>query len=100
MGMDGSYIQLDAIGEELRTWLAERMVDCGNLEPRQEKLEGLSKFIQPAEQPEDFGNFGELAENPEEECADDEPQAIADSANPPLGAIADQVRMTAKELGD
>jgi len=47
--MEQSYAQLDAMGEELRTWLGERLIDIGNLEPRQKKLEHLSKTIEPAE---------------------------------------------------
>uniref|UniRef100_A0A7S4UIF7 Polycystin cation channel PKD1/PKD2 domain-containing protein n=1 Tax=Alexandrium monilatum TaxID=311494 RepID=A0A7S4UIF7_9DINO len=45
--MHGSYELLDAIGEELHAWLADRVVDLGNIEPRQRKLEDASVTIQP-----------------------------------------------------
>lgn len=57
--MEGSYVQLDAIGKELHAWLNERMVDCGNLEPRQEKLESLSKGIQPSETLQAIADLGD-----------------------------------------
>jgi len=47
--MSIAYAQLDTIGEEMRNWLSERLVDCGNLEPRQRKLEALARNIKPAE---------------------------------------------------
>jgi len=36
-------------GEELKNWVAERKVDMANMEPRQRKLEALSRGLQPAE---------------------------------------------------
>lgn len=40
---------LDITGEELKTWVAERRVDMANVEPRQRKLEALSRQLEPAE---------------------------------------------------
>ncbi|CAJ1330264.1 unnamed protein product [Effrenium voratum] len=40
---------LDLTGEELKTWVAERRVDMANVEPRQRKLEVLSRALEPAE---------------------------------------------------
>mmetsp|Transcript_22 Transcript_22/g.63 ORF Transcript_22/g.63 Transcript_22/m.63 type:complete len:797 (+) Transcript_22:94-2484(+) len=40
---------LDFTGEELKSWVAERRVDMANVEPRQRKLEGLSRVLEPAE---------------------------------------------------
>lgn len=40
---------LDLTGDELKTWVAERRVDMANVEPRQRKLEALSRQLEPAE---------------------------------------------------
>lgn len=49
--MEDAYGQLDALGGELKGWLAGRLVDCGNLEPRQKKLHELVTRVRPAPSP-------------------------------------------------
>lgn len=46
--MRKTYSQIDSVGEDLRSWLNSRLADCNNLEPRQRKLEILSKIIEPS----------------------------------------------------
>lgn len=43
------YEQFELFRDEMRWWFAERAVDCSNLEPRQKKLDHITKCIQPAE---------------------------------------------------
>lgn len=45
------YWQLDEICDDMRGWFSDRMVDTGNLEPRQKKLEGLAQHILLANDP-------------------------------------------------
>lgn len=54
--MKSSCTLLDITGEELKNWVAERKIDMNNMEPRQRKLEILSREIDKAEPM--FGNEG------------------------------------------
>jgi len=47
--MTRSYDNINSFNDELRGWLAEKNVDCANMEPRQKRLEHLCKVIQPIE---------------------------------------------------
>lgn len=66
---------LDTTGEELKNWVAERRVDMANIEPRQRKLEVLSRQLEPAEPV--FGLETHYEETPALEGPSDG-QAIAD----------------------
>lgn len=44
-----SFNMLDITAEELKNWVYERKVDIHNMEPRQRKLEMLSRKLEPAE---------------------------------------------------
>jgi hypothetical protein len=58
--MQDSYKELSILGEEIKGWLSQRLVDCRNLEPHQRKLLGLVGDIRPAEVGENGGfPFGE-----------------------------------------
>lgn len=50
--MRATYSKIDTTGEGLRHWFKARLGDYNKLEPRQRKLEILSKCIQPAPQQE------------------------------------------------
>lgn len=52
--MKTSCTLLDIAGEELKNWVSERKIDMQNMEPRQRKLEILSREIEKAEPM--FGN--------------------------------------------
>merc|ERR1719343_1412297 len=47
--MIDSYMHLEAVGVELRSWLSQRRVDCERLEKRQPALSRLTKQIRLAE---------------------------------------------------
>mmetsp|Transcript_58253 Transcript_58253/g.109755 ORF Transcript_58253/g.109755 Transcript_58253/m.109755 type:complete len:786 (-) Transcript_58253:116-2473(-) len=51
MSMKQYHEQLDVFTEEVRAWFSERIVDAGNMEPRQKKLEGLAQYIMLANDP-------------------------------------------------
>mmetsp|Transcript_6062 Transcript_6062/g.14406 ORF Transcript_6062/g.14406 Transcript_6062/m.14406 type:complete len:798 (-) Transcript_6062:82-2475(-) len=71
---------LDFTGEELKSWVAERRVDMANVEPRQRKLEGLSRALEPAEPVFALETHYEEEETPALEEGPGNGQAIADAS--------------------
>mmetsp|Transcript_60781 Transcript_60781/g.131833 ORF Transcript_60781/g.131833 Transcript_60781/m.131833 type:complete len:777 (-) Transcript_60781:22-2352(-) len=50
--MQQCYLSVDSLREELQERLSQKLVECSNLEPRQKKLDGLARNIQPADSTE------------------------------------------------